>query len=110
MKKYFTLIFLSIGILSARAQYGSVDGNTKEFTFKSSLAGRPYMFYGYTEPNRRSKKLILFSTYPMDISTNKLYTYPLGAYHETTGMKEGEKIIYSGRKKNYAEMKYIDGD
>lgn len=89
------------------AQYGHVDPKTNEYTFTASLVDQ-YMFYGYAEPDKRSKKLILFSAYPTNISTNRLYTYPIGAFNETTGIKDGEKIIYTGSTKHYARMKYID--
>jgi len=106
-------ILISLGLLlfaiRSSAQYGHVDPKTNEYAFTASLIDE-YMFYGYAAPDRKSKKLIMFSTYPTNISTNKLYSYPIGAYNETTGMKDGEKIIYTGSVKHYARMKYIDAN
>ena len=93
----------------SNAQTGRVDAATGKYSFTGSLADN-YMFYGYAEPNRHSKKLILFSRYPDNISDNNTYQYPLGAYHETTGLKDGEKIEYIGHKKGFAEMRFEDAD
>ena len=109
MKNFLATTIFIMGSMYSFAQYGHVDPKTNEYAFTASLVDQ-YMFYGYAEPNKRSKKLIMFSTYPTNINTNKLYTYPIGAFNETTGIKDGEKIIYTGSTGHYARMKYIDAN
>ena len=109
MKDTLFIVFLAFISTAGHAQRGQVDAATGEYTFTGTLADN-YMFYGYSEPDSRSKKLILFSAYPQNISDNALYQYPLGAYHETTGLKDGDRIEYIGHKKGYAEMRYLHAD
>ena len=107
MKNILVTFWMAICFGNAHAQTGRVDAATGQYTFTGTLADN-YMFYGYAEPDSRSKKLIMFSAYPLNISDNPLYQYPLGAYHETSGLKDGHRIEYIGHKNGFAEMRYLN--
>ena len=107
MKQFVLFFCISCSSLTVLAQAGSVDETSNEYNFTSSL-GSNYLFYGYAQPDSHSEKLICFAAFPGDLENSSNYKLPLGAYHETTSLKDGDRIIYKGRKKGYAEMQFID--
>ena len=109
MKQMLFTLFMALFLKNSIAQSGRVDPATGQYTFTGTLAGN-YMFYGYAEPDTRSKKLIMFSVYPLSFSDQIFSQYPLGAYHETTNLKDGERIEYTGHKNGYAKMRFLNAD
>ena len=86
---------------------GYADRKTKEYVLVGNLTDH-YTVYGYTLPDEKSQKLILFSM-PPPVKKNPA-AYKLGSYNETTNLKAGEKIKYIGKKGKFAEMNFIYPD
>ena len=86
---------------------GYADRKTKEYILVGNFTDH-YIIYGYTLPDERSQKVIMFST-PPSVGKNRA-VYKLGSYKETTNLKAGEKIKYIGTIGKFAEMNYIYRD
>ena len=86
---------------------GFTDPKTKEYILVGNFTDH-YTIYGYTLPDEKSQKLMMFSM-PPSVENNKT-VYKLGSYNETTNLKAGEKIKYMGTKGKFAEMNFIYPD
>ena len=106
MKSIFLICTLFFGINFAQAQTrGTIDKNTRLFTVKAALADK-YSVIGYAEPDRKSQKMIIFSVYDNEVTDNPM-NLPLGAYHETTGLKDGDHIEYDSEAGQFVKLNYI---
>lgn len=85
---------------------GIVDTTTNDFSLHANIRLDHRMF-GYEKPDTSSRKMICFSIFTSDIEGNP-HGCLLGAYYETSGLKDGNKILYNKRVGKYSEMKFID--
>lgn len=84
-----------------------VDKKTKEF-FVTSNPKAEYKIFGYQYPNITTKKMICFSSYTYDVADN-LNKCPLGSYFDSGRMKEGDRILYTGKAGSFSKMTFISG-
>jgi hypothetical protein len=100
------LFFLSFSQVSAQT-VAHVDRKTKEF-FITPDSKANYLIFGYQYANVTTQKMICFST-----NTNEVREdgpkFPLGAYFDTSVMKEGGRIVYLGNVGSFARMNFISG-
>lgn len=109
MKKLFILITcISWSVISFGQARGIVDKKTKAFAVKAELADH-YSVIGFAEPDRGSKKVILFSVFGNEVKDNPM-NLPLGAYAETTALKEGERIEFDSESGPFVKLNFIHPD
>ena len=104
MKSITLLALMSFWLPDANAQRRAVVGKDSAFSVKAKLDDR-YSMYGYAAPDIKSEVVILFSSYPTEVSARKEQNR-LGAYHETIGLKEGDRISYESGDKNFIRLIY----
>ena len=97
-----------IAVRSRAQTKGYADRSTKEFFLTGNIKYDDKIF-GYTSPDTNSKKLILFSVFTNDVKDNP-YKCPLGAYYETSNLKDGDKIEFVSVTKSFINLKYISSD
>ena len=98
------LICLFTCLLTVAQSVGVVDKKTKEFFIASNLK-TSYQIFGFQFPNKTTQHMICFSSNPNDVRDNE-GKCPLGAYFNTSVMKEGGKILYLGAVGEFAKMQY----
>jgi|SRR5450432_1885949 len=109
MKKSTILfLFLLTAHFSIAQTFGFVDKKTKEFYIPTNPKAT-YKIIGYQFANITTVKMVCFSTYTYDVRGNPLKC-PLGAYFDTSYMKEGDRIVYLGKVGNFQKMNFIAGD
>ena len=94
MKKLVLALFLLLATRgAARAQTKAfINKETKSFMLVANMR-EDHQIYGYSSASLRSKKLLLFSIFTSDVKGNP-HRLPLGAYYETSGLKEGDQINF----------------
>ncbi len=109
----FLFLFISSAAISQNTnQAGSltvahVDKKTKEF-FVTSNPKTEYKIFGYQYPNITTRKMICFSSFTYDVGDN-LNNCPLGSYFDSGKMKEGDRILYTGKAGSFSKMTFISG-
>jgi hypothetical protein len=68
-----------------------------------------HKFFGYDSVSAKAKKLILFSVFTSDVKDNPNHC-PLGAYYQTSDLKEGDKIVFVSLQSSFVKLNYIAAD
>ncbi len=107
MKRLILLLFVLFfsGVAGHAQTKAFVDRKTKNFSLIGNIRN-DYKIFGYSFANITSKKLILFSVFTKDIEGNP-YKCRLGSYYETSGLKEGDKIIFVSIIGNFVKLNFI---
>lgn len=105
MAKYLFLPALLLSMASFGQTKGYIDKKTKEFWLTANIRA-DHKIFGYSSPSVSSKKLILFSVFTSDVKDNP-YQCPLGAYYQTSDLKNGDKIIYKAAAGKFYKMEFI---
>ncbi len=106
------LVFIAILTFSVTAGHSQtkahVNRKTKEFYLVANIK-QDHKIFGYTMPDVKSKKVILFSVFTSDVqgNPNKL---PLGAYYETSNLQKGDKIGFVSVAGEFVKLNYITKD
>jgi hypothetical protein len=66
-----------------------------------------HKMFGYAAADTAARKLILFSIFTSDVKGNP-YRCPLGAYYETSGLPQGDHIVFAGEKAGFVKLVYTD--
>jgi len=65
-----------------------------------------HRIFGFAEPSKKSKRLLLLSIFTSDVETNP-FNCELGAYYDTSGM-QNMKIKYISRSKDFIKALVIE--
>ncbi|MES2516928.1 MAG: hypothetical protein V4585_02400 [Bacteroidota bacterium] len=83
-----------------------IDKQTKQFSLTANIR-QDHKFFGYAEANINAKKMIVFSVFTTDVEGNP-YKCPLGAYYDTSGLPEGDQIMFVSTVGNFTKLNYIN--
>lgn len=105
MKKAVLLLSLLLFYFSPNAQTkGHINKETREFYLQANIK-KDHQLIGYAGPSITTQKLIIFSVFTTDVKDNP-NKCPLGAYYQTSELKEGTKIEYVGNFGKFVKMKF----
>lgn len=106
MNKILSLAaLLLVSALALGQTKGWVDRQTKEFHLVANMK-KDHRIFGYRDPNTHSPKMIFFSIFTADVDGNP-NNCPLGSYYDTSGLKEGDSIVFVNFTGDFAKMNYI---
>jgi hypothetical protein len=98
-------LVLLLTATAGRAQTkATVSKASKSFDLTADIKN-DYRIFGYSLPDVKSKKLILFSIFTNEVEANP-YKCPLGAYYQTSDLARGSSVTFVAETAGFVKLNY----